>query len=182
MFQAGVWNNEKKVASVEIELPELKPFEGLQFVDTPGLGSVFKHNTAAALDWLPYVGVALVAVAVDPPLSENDVELIRELKLYTPRIALLLTKADLVSATDRKEIEEFVGREIKRELGSALELYPYSIQPLHSKLKKEFETRLLGGLRSKRAVTQTEILAHKIKSLIRQPKTTLLLLLRRLEN
>ena len=55
--------NRKQVAAVEVELPELKPLAQLQFVDTPGLGSAFAHNTEAALKWLPNVGAALVAVA-----------------------------------------------------------------------------------------------------------------------
>src|SRR5208283_4378710 len=31
-------DNQKQVASVEVELPALKPLESLEFVDTPGLG------------------------------------------------------------------------------------------------------------------------------------------------
>jgi ribosome biogenesis GTPase A len=65
-------NNEKQVASVEIELPGLKGLEPLEFVDTPGLGSAFTHNTQVTLQWLPNVGAALVAVSCDAALSERD--------------------------------------------------------------------------------------------------------------
>jgi len=58
-------NNQKQVAAVEVELPELKALAPLQFVDTPGLGSAFAHNTEVALNWLPHVGAALVAVSSD---------------------------------------------------------------------------------------------------------------------
>ena len=58
-------DNAKQVPSVEVELPALKPLAPLEFVDTPGLGSAFNHNTEAALKWLPNVGAALVAVSCD---------------------------------------------------------------------------------------------------------------------
>ncbi|MBZ5499373.1 MAG: dynamin family protein [Acidobacteriia bacterium] len=54
--------NTKGVAAVTVELPALEPYQGLQFVDTPGLDSVSQHNTDAALGWLPKVGLALVTM------------------------------------------------------------------------------------------------------------------------
>ena len=55
--------NRKQVASVEIDLPALQSLAPLQFVDTPGLGSAYAHNTEAAMNWLPNVGAAIVAVS-----------------------------------------------------------------------------------------------------------------------
>jgi GTP-binding protein EngB required for normal cell division len=101
-------NNRKQVAAVEVELPELKPFAPLQFVDTPGLGSALAHNTEVALNWLPNVGAAVVAVSSDAPLSERDLALLEDLRRHTPKIALLLTKADLLTEAQRAEVREFV--------------------------------------------------------------------------
>ena len=61
---------------MEVELPALQSFAPLEFVDTPGLGSAFTHNTEATLHWLPNVGAALVAVSADAPLSERDLNLL----------------------------------------------------------------------------------------------------------
>src|SRR5581483_2644510 len=97
-------------------LPDLRCFRGLQFVDTPGLESALAHNTQASLDWLPNVGLALVAVSVDPPLSERDIELLRSLYQYTPKVAVLLTKADLVNAAEQAEIVEFVRAQLAKHL------------------------------------------------------------------
>jgi hypothetical protein len=85
----------KKVALVAVELTSLKPYHCLQFVDTPGLEGVFQHNTEMALEWLPRVGLALVTISADPPLSKHNVALIRTLLGYTPKVVTLLTKADL---------------------------------------------------------------------------------------
>ena len=68
--------NAKQVDYLSIDLPELHRFEGLRFVDTPGLESALAHNTQASRDWLPKAGLALVAMNVDPPLSEQDINLI----------------------------------------------------------------------------------------------------------
>jgi hypothetical protein len=105
-------NNQKQVAAVEVELPELKPLAPLQFVDTPGLGSALAHNTEVALNWLPNVGAALVAVSSDAPLSERDLALLEELRRHTPKIALLLTKADLLTEAQRAEVREFVHQQL----------------------------------------------------------------------
>lgn len=110
-------NNAKQVAAVEIELPELKPFAPLQFVDTPGLGSAFAHNTEVALNWLPNVGAALVAVSSDAPLSERDLALLDDLRRHTPKIVLLLTKADLLTEAQRAEVREFVTGQLRRGSG-----------------------------------------------------------------
>ena len=83
--------NRKQVASVEVELPALAALAPLQFVDTPGLGSAFTHNTEVAMNWLPNVGAAVVAVSSDAPLSERDLALVEELRHHTPKIVLLLT-------------------------------------------------------------------------------------------
>ena len=60
--------NSKQVARVRVDLPSMDRYRGIRFVDTPGLESVLEHNTDASLEWLPNVGLALVAVGVDPPL------------------------------------------------------------------------------------------------------------------
>ncbi len=92
---------------VDIELPSLEPYKGLRFVDTPGLGSVFRYNTEMSEDWLPKVGCAIVTISSDRPLSENDLDLIRELMDYTPRVVLLTFKADLLSEEQQHQVVSF---------------------------------------------------------------------------
>ncbi len=108
-------DNQKQVASVEVELPALKPLESLEFVDTPGLGSAFAHNTETTFQWLPNVGAALVAVSCDAPLSERDLALLDELRRHTPKIILLLTKADLLTEPQRAEVLTFVREQLRRK-------------------------------------------------------------------
>jgi GTP-binding protein EngB required for normal cell division len=122
-------NNQKQVASVEVELPALKALKPLEFVDTPGLGSAFTHNTETTFQWLPNVGAALVAVSCDAPLSERDLALLDELRQHTPKIVLLLTKADLLTEPQRAEVLAFVRKQLCEKWETDLPVFFYSIRP-----------------------------------------------------
>ena len=158
-------DNQKQVGSVEVKLPELKPLAPLQFVDTPGLDSAFAHNTEVALDWLPNVGAALVAISSDAPLSEHDLALLNELRRHTPRITLLLTKADLLTEAQRAEVLAFVREQCRRRWNTDLPVFFYSIQPALVKFKTELNERLLTPLLRNRGEASVQILRHKLSSL-----------------
>lgn len=162
--------NSRKVASVTVELPSLKPYQGLQFVDTPGLDSVFQHNTEAALDWLPKVGLALVSVSADQPLSKHDVALIRTLRGYTPKIVVLLTKIDLLSASEREEVVGFVRNELQQEFGEKFRIFPFSVRPAFGDLKASFDNDLLHPLLENRESARADIARFKFAALLNQTK------------
>jgi GTP-binding protein EngB required for normal cell division len=169
--------NVKKVLSVTIELPSLKAYQGLQFVDTPGLESIFQHNTDTALDWLPKVGLALVTISVDPPLSKNDVELIRILRSYTPRIVILLTKADLISEVEREEIAAFIKSELLKEFSTEFQTVLFSVRPSYEHFKTALDKDLLLPLVESRDSTRSEIVRFKFHSLLDHTKDYLSLAL-----
>ena len=161
-------NNEKRVASVEVELPTLKGLEPLRFVDTPGLGSAFTHNTQVTLQWLPNVGAALVAVSCDAPLSEPDLALLEQLRLHTPKIVVLLTKADLLTAAQRNEVLAYVHRQLKAKWGTEVPVYFYSVRPEEVLLKTELEQKLFRPLIHNRDEAAGQIARHKLLSLVSQ--------------
>jgi GTP-binding protein EngB required for normal cell division len=169
--------NAKKVASVTVELTSLKPYHCLQFVDTPGLESVFQQNTEMALDWLPKVGLAFVTVSVDPPLSKHDVALIRTLLGFTPKVVILLTKADLVTESERKEIAEFIRTELLKEFGSEFRIVPFSIRPGYEHLQAALDRELLLPLVENRDATRLDIVQFKFRSLLDRTKEYLSLAL-----
>jgi GTP-binding protein EngB required for normal cell division len=173
--------NAKHVARVRVELPSLERFRGIRFVDTPGLDSVFEHNTGASLDWLPNVGMALVAVGVDPPLSQHDIELLRKLRRYTPRIALLLTKVDVVEEADRQQIQDFVEGQLSRLWGGSLPVFPFSIRPGFDAMRGALDERLLGEIQRDGSHQRSFILRHKLRSLIEECTAYLTVALRAAE-
>jgi GTP-binding protein EngB required for normal cell division len=157
--------NEKQVAMVEVEIPSLLPYRGVRFVDTPGLGSIFTHNTQASMEWLPRVGGALVAVSVNHPLSEQDVRLLGEVFQHTPEVAILLTKADLVSKSQLEIVVEFTRHQIARLTGKELPILPCSILQTHSELQGRVRDHLLHRIAERHEEKFDEILTHKVRAL-----------------
>jgi GTP-binding protein EngB required for normal cell division len=156
--------NEKNVEVVDIELPSLQQYAGLRLVDTPGLGIVFRYNTETSEEWLPEVGAAIVAVSADRPLSENDIKLVRTLMAHTPRILLLLTKADLLSQDEQKKVVKFFKDTVQREFGRDFPVYLYSTVSGTDLLKARVD-KLILGLSENRDQEFRHILQHKVASL-----------------
>ena len=158
--------NSKQVARVRVELPSIDRYRGIRFVDTPGLESVFEHNSDTSLEWLPNVGLALVAVGVDPPLSQHDIELIRNLSRYTPNISLLLTKVDVLDENERAQVREFVQKQLARYWNDAVPVFPYSVRPGFEHLRAELNDSLLSQVRADAGEQRAAILLHKLDSLL----------------
>jgi GTP-binding protein EngB required for normal cell division len=159
--------NQKNVEMVDIELPSLKDYAGLRLVDTPGLGSVFKYHVETSENWLPHVGTAILAISSDRPLSDNDLQLIRELTQHTPNIVLLLTKTDLISPEQQTEVIEFFERTIQRELNRPLPIYAFSTRVNAEQWKDRLEEGLLFKLSLDRDFEFKKILQHKMQSLLK---------------
>src|ERR1035438_5621037 len=134
--------NVKQVDLISVALPELRPFRGLKFVDTPGRESALSHNTETSLRWLPNVGLALVAVSVDPPLSQRDIELLTSLYQYTPKVGVLLTKADLLNQQELDEVVEYVRTQLVKNLPGTPQVFPYSTKPGFERFRQALEAEL----------------------------------------
>jgi GTP-binding protein EngB required for normal cell division len=160
-------SNQKNVEMVDIELPALADYAGLRLVDTPGLGSVFKAHMEVSSNWLPEVGAAVLAVSADRPLSDNDLQLIRELTQYTPRIILLLTKADLLSPSQQDEVVKFFEDTLKRELNREFPIFLYSTKTDTETFRRRLEVDLFFKLALNRDFEFRKILQHKTNSVIR---------------
>ncbi len=160
-------SNEKNVSVVDIELPTLEGYAGLRLVDTPGLGSVFKYHMETSENWLPEVGAALLAISADRPLSEHDLSLIRELDRYTPRIILLLTKADLLSKGQQDEVVRFFRDTLKRELNREFPIYLFSNRVDTELFQHHLEMDLFKPLAQNRDAEFGRILNYKVQSLAR---------------
>jgi GTP-binding protein EngB required for normal cell division len=173
--------NRKQVDAVTVELPELRRFRGLRFVDTPGLESALAHNTQASLDWLPNVGLALVAVSVDPPLSQRDIELLKILYQYTPKVGVLLTKADLLSGQELAEVAGFVRAQLARHLPGTPRVFPYSTKPGFEEFRRTLEAELVAGTLERFAEERESILARKVDTLLRECGDYLALILKSAE-
>jgi hypothetical protein len=160
--------NVKQVAVVLVDLPSLKKYNGVRFVDTPGLDSVFTHNTEASLNWLPNVGLALVATAVDPPLSLQDIALIRKLYEFTPRVTVLLTKVDVLNGAEQREVRAFVDEQLRKSFEQPPPVYPYSVRPGYESARTDIEHLLVRDVLGRFNQQREAIVRHKTGVLLRE--------------
>jgi GTP-binding protein EngB required for normal cell division len=160
--------NHKRVATIRMELPDLARFPELIFVDTPGLESMLPHNTEASLNWLPNVGLALVAVSVDPALSRQDIELLKNLYRFTTNVSILLTKVDLLGVEERSEVLDYIRTQLTLTFGRSPEIFPYSVRPGYEELRAQLEQRVIKRTLKEFGGRRREILSRKIDTLLRE--------------
>jgi GTP-binding protein EngB required for normal cell division len=159
-------HNKKGVELVRVYLPSLARFRGITFVDTPGLESVFQHNTETSISWTPNVDLALVAVGVDPPLTQQDISLIARLLKYTPHVCVLLTKVDTLSENERQLVETFVKNRLREQFSVTIPIFPYSIRPGFESLRRRFETEQILHSLAFAHVERKAILDRKLGTLL----------------
>jgi len=159
--------NCKEVGEVRVALSALERLRGLKLVDTPGLDSIFAHNTETTLTWSSHVDLALVAVAVDPPLTQQDLALIERLQRFTPNVSILLTKMDTLDAAGQQEVLTFVEEQLKTRFPAGLRVFPFSVRPGYENLRAIFEREYLAPAI---AAFQSECVAaleRKLRTLLR---------------
>lgn len=115
--ETGNPDNVKGVSEVTVLYPSPYLKDGVRLVDTPGVGSVYVHNTDVAYRFLPSSDAALFLLSVDQPVSSAEVEFLKDVREYAARIFFLLNKIDYLSAEEvqkslafaRKTLEEIMG-------------------------------------------------------------------------
>jgi hypothetical protein len=108
--------NKKGVVSVEVFSPSPLLAEGMCFVDTPGLGSVFAGNTAATQAFVPHIDAAIVVVGADPPISGEELALVEEVGKQVHDLIIVMNKADRTSDEDRQIAKSFTRKIIGKRL------------------------------------------------------------------
>ena len=157
--------NKKEVYLVDIELPELKEFEKLRLIDTPGLGSAFKHNTAITENWFNRIGAAFVVISAAQPLSENDQEVIKTAAEQSPEVYLVLSKTDLLSKAEVDEVMDFLKLKTRETAGRDFRIFPYSIKDTVGKFRNQIQNTVLDHLDKHLTETQQNIYSHKLSHL-----------------
>ncbi len=157
--------NKKEVYLVDIALPQLKNFEKLRLIDTPGLGSAFKHNTAVTENWFNKIGAAFVVISAAQPLSENDLEVIKTAAEQSPEVYLVLSKTDLLSKTEVEEVMNFLELKTSEAVKRNFRIFPYSIKDKTGTYRKKISDTVLNHLSRHLEETQQNIYSHKLAHL-----------------
>ncbi|MCX8035869.1 MAG: dynamin family protein [Candidatus Sumerlaeia bacterium] len=109
-------HNVKEVARVEVFHPAPLLQDGVVLIDTPGIGSTFRHNTATALNFLAECDAALFVTSADPPLTENEVEFLKKVQANAVRVFFIFNKADYLAESELHTAVEFFRQLLVRNL------------------------------------------------------------------
>ena len=131
--EKGNPRNQKGVLEVEIVYPSAYLEDGVRIIDTPGVGSVYSHNTEVAYKYLPQVDAAVFVVTADPPLSAAEQEFLQDIREHVHKLFFVLNKIDHVDESERLEAMEFTTQILKENLGAE----QVSIFPVSAKLALE---------------------------------------------
>jgi GTP-binding protein EngB required for normal cell division len=157
--ESGNPANVHQVSEVEIILKESAlANHPVEVVDTPGVGSVFAHNTAAAQQAYQSLDAVVVVLTADPPITASDRDLLAELAGRAVRTFIVINKADRFDEAELAEAVAFTGT-VLAAAGVTAEVWPLSArerdqgyvrfeQALHAYLRQSAESdaaRALAG-------------------------------------
>lgn len=108
--------NAKGVAGVEVFVPSPLLADGMCFVDTPGLGSIFAGNTAATQAFVPHIDAAIIVVGADPPIAGEELALVQEVGKQVQHLIVVLNKADRTSDAERQVAVPFTRKVLEKRL------------------------------------------------------------------
>lgn len=118
--------NRKHVAEVTIVHPAAILRHRARLIDTPGIGSIYGHQTRVAHEVLPRADAAVFLLSADPPISDEELAFVREVRPFAPKLFFVLNKIDRLSPAEQREAADFTATVLAREIGQGVELYPLS--------------------------------------------------------
>jgi len=125
--EKGNPRNHKGVREVEIDYPSDYLRDGVRIIDTPGVGSVYSHNSEVAYNYLPQVDAAVFVITVDPPLSAAEEDFLKDIREYAHKLFFVLNKIDYVAEAERQEALDFTAEVLRGNLaGQRLMIFPLS--------------------------------------------------------
>ncbi|QVL36193.1 dynamin family protein [Aminirod propionatiphilus] len=109
--------NALAVTSVEIAYPSPLLERGIVLIDTPGIGSTFRHNTETTLDFLAQCDAALFVLSADPPPTEAELAFLDQVRTQVPRLFFVLNKVDYLDPDEAGEVEAFLRNLLTEKVG-----------------------------------------------------------------
>ncbi len=144
--------NRLGLSRVEAMLPSPLLVEGTVLIDTPGVGSTYRHNTVTAEGILPECDAAIFVVSPDPPITEVELAYLSRIRRAATRLAIVLNKIDIVDSDDLETSMNFLRRVVTDEAGLSADV---PILPVSART----------GLHAKRAADSLALIASGILTL-----------------
>lgn len=109
--------NQLGVLHVEVDHPAMILADGVEIIDTPGVGSTLHHNTCAARETLPICDGSFFVLSPDPPITKVEVEFLQVVHEAATRVIFVVTKADTLRPWGREALLAFLQKIFRDEAG-----------------------------------------------------------------
>ena len=125
--ERGNPNNEKRVTSVEVEVPASFLQRGLHLIDTPGVGSAHQRNTETTYAFLPEADAVIFVTSAESPLAEAELTFLDSVRQHAQRTFVVLNKVDQLQTLELGDVVRYAEGVIRHRLGEgAPGLFPLS--------------------------------------------------------
>ena len=125
--ERGNPGNLKRVKEAVLEMPSPFLRRGLEFVDTPGVGSAIAANTQTTYAFLPQCDAVVFVTSVDSPLSEVEMDFLRCVRRFAHKVFFAINKTDLLEGATRAEVIAFISDRLRAGAGcESLRIHPLS--------------------------------------------------------
>jgi len=114
-----------KTACLELPIPFLR--RGLEFVDTPGVGSAIEANTITTLNFLPNCDAVIFVTGADSALTKVELDFLGRVGRHVGKIFFVINKTDLLAQHERGAALDFVRGVIsERTKSKEIRVFPVS--------------------------------------------------------
>ena len=140
--------NVKNVQVIDIFYPSEILKNGLVLIDTPGIGSIHKHNTEEAYKHIPQADAAIFLISSDAPISELESEFLADIKKHFNKFFFVQNKIDYLTEDEREESVAFSKNIICKVIGSEIKIYPISAkQAYEAKKSNDLDSFIKSGMK-----------------------------------
>lgn len=124
--ETGNPGNAKRIKAVYVEFPSPFLRRGLEFVDTPGIGSAIEANTATTERFIPQCDAVLFVTSADAPLSAVETEFLGRIRQHVRKVFFVVNKMDVLTQSERADVLQFIARKLSEQLKEPVRLFPVS--------------------------------------------------------
>jgi small GTP-binding protein len=153
-------NNVKNVTSVRLSFPSTFLKSGITIVDTPGVGSVHKHNTDMAYSYVKKSDAVVFLLSVDSPINEIESDFLIQIKQYISKIYFAVNKIDLLN---EKELSDYLNY-CKKIICDLINTCSVTIFPISAKESDLGTKQLIDSIMTEIKSEGEDILGESVKT------------------
>lgn len=161
--EKGNPKNQKGVDTIEIGYPFDFLNKDVVIVDTPGIGSIYQHNTDVTYEFIDKADAVIFVLSVDPPITEVEKRFLLKIAESVDKIFFVINKCELTNRNELKEIATFTENVIKDVTKKEnINIFPLSAKmALEGKMQENIEVIRKSGI---------EIFEEELKRFLREEK------------